>query len=178
MNRSRTSRVGTLEPDPFVLVTVARLGVDRTTNSPVIVLREAVGERVLPVWIGAPEANAIAMAMQGVQPVRPITHDLLRHVLEGLGGELLRVAITDVRNSTYHAELLVRHGDRELTAIDARPSDAIAVALRTASPILVATSLLRSADTDEPEAGDTLDSNALRAHLEQLDPQDFGRFRP
>ncbi len=157
---------------------MARLGVDRTTNSPVIVLRETVGERVLPVWIGAPEANAIAMAMQGIQPARPITHDLFRHVVEGLGGELLRVAITEVRNSTYHAELLFRRGERELTAIDARPSDAIAVALRSSAPILVATSLLRDADAAEPEAGDGLDSSALRAHLEQLDPQDFGRFRP
>lgn len=157
---------------------MARLGVDRITNSPVIVLREAVGERVLPVWIGAPEANAIAMAMQGIQPTRPVTHDLLRHVLEGLGGELVRVAITAVRDSTYYAEMLVRRGERDLAAIDARPSDAIAVALRTMAPILVAASLLRSADVEEPEAGDALDPDALRAHLEQLDPQDFGRFRP
>jgi bifunctional DNase/RNase len=159
-------------------VTVARIGVDRTTNTPVIVLKEAIGDRVVSVWIGAPEANAIAMALQGVRPPRPITHDLLRHVLEGLGGELVRVAITAVRDSTYFAELLIRRDGNQLAAVDARPSDAIAIALRAAAPILVADNLLRSADHEEPEAGDSLESTTLRTYLERLDPQDFGRFRP
>ncbi len=161
-----------------MLVTVARIGVDRTTNTPVVVLQEAIGDRVVSIWIGAPEANAIAMALQGVRPPRPITHDLIRHVLEGLGGELVRVAVTAVRDSTYFAELLIRRGGNHLAAVDARPSDAIAIALRASAPILVAESLLRSADHEEPEAGDSLDSNTLRTYLERLDPQDFGRFRP
>ena len=161
-----------------MLVTVARLGVDRTTNTPVVALKEAIGDRVLSIWIGAAEANSIAIAVQGVRPPRPVTHDLLRHVLEGLGGDLVRVAIPAVRDSTYFAELLVRQQGNQLTAIDARPSDAIAVALRASAPILVAESLLRSPDADEPDAGDSIDSTTLRTYLERLDPQDFGRFRP
>ena len=161
-----------------MLVTVARIGVDRATNTPVVMLREAIGDRVLSIWIGAPEANAIAIAVQGVRPSRPITHDLLRHVLEGLGGELVRVAVTTVQDSTYFAELLIRRGGNELAAVDARPSDAVAIALRAGCPILVAESLLRPAEQEEPEPGDSLDSSTLRTYLERLDPQDFGRFRP
>lgn len=161
-----------------MLVTVARLGVDRATNTPVIVLKEAIGDRTLSIWIGAPEANAIALAVQGVKPPRPITHDLLRHMVEGLGGEVVRAAVTTMRDSTYYAELLLRRGATELAAVDARPSDAIALALRASAPILVAGTLLRDADADVPDAGDALDSATLRDHLERLDPQDFGRFRP
>lgn len=175
---ANTSRAGTLEPDSLTLVTVARLGIDRTTNTPVVVLKEAIGDRSVSIWIGAPEANAIAIALQGVRPPRPVTHDLLRHVLEGLGGELVRAAVTGVRDATYYAELLVRRGGNELAAIDARPSDAVAIALRANAPILVASSLLRDVGAAEPEAGDALDSKTLRSYLERLDPQDFGRFRP
>ena len=159
-------------------MTVARLGVDRATNTPVVFLREAVGDRALPIWIGTPEANAIAITLQQVAVPRPMTHDLLRHILEGLGGQLVRVAITAIRDNTFYAELLVRRGETELAAVDARPSDAIALALRTAAPILVAESLLRPVAADDADATPPLAADALKAYLERLDPQDFGRFQP
>jgi bifunctional DNase/RNase len=159
-------------------VTVDRLAVDRTTNTPVVLLRESVGNRGVSIWIGPPEASAIAIALQGVNVPRPMTHDLLRHLLKGLGGELVQVAITMVLDNTYHAELLVRRGSDEIAAIDSRPSDAIALALRCEAPILVAESLLRDLGAEPAGETQTLSADALRQHLERLDPQDFGRFVP
>jgi len=159
-------------------VNVARIGLDRATNTPVLLLREAVGDRAVPIWIGVPEASAIAIALQKVTVPRPMTHDLLLHVLRGLGGEVVRVVVTEARDNTYYAELLVRRGAQELAAVDARPSDAIALALRAGAPILVAESLLHAVAADESDTPWPLTSAALRAHLEGLDPQDFGRFQP
>lgn len=159
-------------------MTVDRLAVDRTTNTPVVLLREAVGDRGVSIWIGPAEASAIAIVQQGVVVPRPMTHDLLRHLLESLQGELLRVVITSVRDNTYHAALLVRRGSDDAAAIDARPSDAIALALRCGAPILVADSLLRDLSVEPAGTNEPLSAEALRAHLERLDPQDFGRFLP
>lgn len=150
---------------------------DRATNTPVVFLREVVGQRGLPIWIGPPEASAIAIALQGVAAPRPLTHDLLRHVLEGLSGELVRVAVTEVRDNTYYAELLVKRGE-EFAAVDARPSDAIALALRCEAPIMVSASLLRDFNAEPGDDTQPLAADALKAHLERLDPQDFGRFQP
>ena len=163
----------------MVRVTVAHLGVDRATNTPVVILREVEGERALPIWIGRPEANAIAMELQGVRPQRPMTHDLLKHLLSGLGGELRRVHITGLRGDTYYAELLVfRAGD--VFQVDARPSDSIALALRCNAPIFTSDELLDRAASSEEERppAPPEDADALRRYLEQLDPQDFGRFQP
>ena len=157
---------------------VARIGLDRATNTPVLLLREVVGDRAVPIWIGVPEASAIAIALQKVAVPRPMTHDLLLHMLRGLGGEVVRVVVTEARDNTYYAELLVRRGAQELAAVDARPSDAIALALRAGAPILVAESLLRPIASDETDTPWPLQSDALRAYLEGLDPQDFGRFHP
>lgn len=163
----------------MVRVTVAHLGIDRSTNSPVVVLREVEGERTLPIWIGAPEANAIAMELQGVKPQRPLTHDLLRDVVSGLGGELRRVQIADLREDTYFAALLI-HREGEVAQVDSRPSDAIALALRCNAPIFTTDDLLDrkpgapARSVEDPDAA----SEALRRYLETLDPQDFGRFQP
>jgi bifunctional DNase/RNase len=163
----------------MVRVTVAHLGIDRSTNTPVVILREVGGERVLPIWIGAGEANAIAMQLQGVKPQRPLTHDLLQHVVKGLGGELRRVIISDLREDTYYAELFIARGD-EVVQVDARPSDSIALALRCNAPIFATDALLdrhrEAAPPGGPESGP--DPEALRRYLEKLDPQDFGRFQP
>ena len=161
------------------LVTVARLGIDQSTNSPVVILQEAGGDRVLPIWIGAPEASAIALELQGAKPERPMTHDLLRTLLVGLGGELRQVAITRVHQNTFYAELLVARND-ELFTIDARPSDAIALALRAKAPIVIAESLLIGEDGMATQGGDesALTPEELKRRLEGLDPQDFGRFQP
>lgn len=166
----------------MIEVEVAHLGLDRHTNTPVVILREKDGSRVLPIWIGAPEANAIAMEMQGAKAPRPLTHDLLKQVLTGLGGTLQRVFISSVKDNTYFAELLISRAD-ELVQVDARPSDSIALALRVQAPIYASEALFEpsaaeSSEPRSPEPGSTLDAETLRQHLEKLDPQDFGRFTP
>ncbi len=155
---------------------IAHLGLDRASHSPVVILREVDGERVLPILIGTPEATAIAMELQGHRPPRPLTHDLLKQVLRGLGGELSRVLITELRDSTYHAALMIRRGE-QVFRVDARPSDSLALALRTGAPVFINESLLREGtDLPDPDIADAADT--LRKYLEGLDPQDFGRFQP
>lgn len=164
----------------MIRVAVAHLGMDRATNSPVVILREVGGERTLPIWIGPGEAHAIAIEMQGVRPPRPLTHDLLKHILAGLGGILRRVNLTGLRDGTYYAELLVARGEA-IFEVDARPSDSIALALRCSAPIFTAESLFDHATegtADPPGPGPGATSDALRRYLEKLDPQDFGRFQP
>jgi len=161
----------------MIRMSVAHLGVDRSTNSPVVVLREVGGERSLPIWIGTNEANAIAMELQGIKAERPMTHDLLRNLIAGMGCELRRVQITDLRDDTYFAELLIVRGE-EVIQVDARPSDSIALALRCNAPIFTTDALLDRAETPASAQEQTTDPDALRRYLEKLDPQDFGRFQP
>lgn len=163
----------------MIEVQVAHLGLDQNTNSPVVLLKERDGERVLPIWIGPAEASAIAMELQGVKAQRPMTHDLLKHVIVGLGGELRRVTITNVRDNTYFAELLLRR-DGQMVQVDARPSDSIALALRLRAPIFTSDDLLDHSGTDAglPAPERRLDAESLKQYLEKLDPQDFGRFTP
>jgi bifunctional DNase/RNase len=163
----------------MIRVRVAHLGLDRSTNTPVVVLKEEDGERTLPIWIGAPEANAIALELQGVKPERPLTHDLMKLLVAGLGGELRRVMISGLRENTYLAELLIYRGG-EVFEVDARPSDSIALALRMHAPIFTNDELLdRTPAGAEPSAPDPgSDPDALKRFLEKLDPQDLGRFQP
>jgi bifunctional DNase/RNase len=162
----------------MIRMRVAHLGLDRATNTPVVVLQEEEGERTLPIWIGAPEANAIALELQGVKPERPLTHDLMKLLVAGLGGELRRVVISSLRENTYLAELLIYRG-AEVFEVDARPSDSIALALRMRAPIFSNDDLLdRTAKGDEsPPTEPATDPDALKRFLEKLDPQDLGRFR-
>ncbi|MGH7674132.1 MAG: bifunctional nuclease family protein [Gemmatimonadales bacterium] len=167
----------------MIEVRVAHLGLDRTTNTPVVILQEQQGERVLPIWIGPAEASAIAMELAGVKFARPLTHDLLKQVIVGLGAELRKVIITRVQDNTYYAELHVYRGD-QVVQIDARPSDSIAIALRLKAPIFTSDSLLEltSVDTGEPATSSgtpgPLDPEALKTYLQNLDPEDFGKFTP
>ena len=164
----------------MIEVRVAHLGLDRTTNTPVVILQEKDGERVLPIWIGPAEASAIAMELAGVKFSRPLTHDLLKQVIVGLGAQLYRVLITQVKENTYFAELQIRRGDH-VVQIDARPSDSIAVALRLKAPIFTVDDLLEltSVDTVDPTEGpQPLDADQLKSYLENLDPEDFGKFTP
>ncbi len=165
----------------MVEVIVAHLGLDRNTNAPVVILREKEGVRVLPIWIGPSEANAIAMEIQGVKPARPLTHDLLKQLVVGLGADLSQVTITAVKNNTYYAELMMKR-DGHVFQVDARPSDSIALALKLQAPIYTDDELLNDSpiDTGEGDAdgGDSMSAESLKRYLENLDPQDFGRFQP
>jgi hypothetical protein len=159
---------------------VAHLGLDRATNSPVVILQEKDGERVLPIWIGPAEASAIAMELAGVKFSRPLTHDLLKQVIVGLGADLRRVMITQVKDNTYFAELHL-HRDDHVIQIDARPSDSIALALRLSAPIFTRKELLEASSFEsvEPSEGpQPLDAEQLKSYLENLDPEDFGKFSP
>ncbi len=181
----------------MIEVTVSRLGLDSSTNSYVVVLQERDGTRLLPIWIGQPEAESIVMHMHNVKRSRPLTHDLVRSLILGLGAQLRRVQITRVEKSTYYAELHVQRGT-ELVQIDARPSDSIAIALRLSAPIFAAESLLvepgedaeegdGDITPDEPDLGipdsaarseSELSAEQLKAYLENLRPEDFGKFNP
>jgi hypothetical protein len=162
----------------MVRMRVAHLGLDRSTNTPVVILQEEGGERTLPIWIGAPEANAIALEMQGAKPERPLTHDLMKHLVTGLGGELRRVVISGLRENTYLAELLIYRGG-DVFEVDARPSDSIALALRMNAPIYSNEDLLQNGEEGGGGTPETpADPDALKKFLEKLDPQDLGRFQP
>jgi bifunctional DNase/RNase len=162
-------------------VKVVHLGLDRSSNTPVVILQEKDGERVLPIWIGPSEASAIAMELAGVKFSRPLTHDLVKQVVLGLGGQLQRISITRVQENTYYAEMEIRQGEN-VVKVDARPSDSIAVALRFGAPIFTQEDLLgvSSIDLVEPAPGESesLDADSLKSYLEKLDPEDFGKFVP
>lgn len=173
----------------MVEVSVARLGLDSSTNSFVVILQERDGNRLLPIWIGRPEAEAIAAHLQGIPRARPLTHDLAKSLILGLGAELRRVSITRVTDRTYFAELQLAKGT-ELIAVDARPSDSIAIALRCGAPIFAAEDLLIAPGEEDsegsielpssppPKQTDELSAEALQRHLSTLRPEDFGKFRP
>lgn len=165
----------------MIQVKVAHLGLDRATNTPVVILQELDGERVLPIWIGPNEASAIAMEMAGVKFSRPLTHDLVKQIVVGLGASLKQVLISRVQENTYYAELHLHRGDH-VVHIDARPSDSIAVAMRLEAPIFTHESLLEmtSIDTVDPISPGTekMDSESLKSYLEKLNPEDFGKFTP
>lgn len=186
---------------PLVRVTVARLGLDSTSNSFVVVLQEYGGERILPIWIGRYEAESIAAHLQGVRRERPMTHDLVINLLGTLNVELVYVAVTSVHDNTFFAELQMDLSGKAYTE-DARPSDAIAIAVRCNVPVYVTDDLLVEptddlAVSDDAEADDeplsfleptddpllrpsaTEDpAEALQRYLASLRPEDFGKFRP
>ena len=164
----------------MVEVRVAHLGLDRNTNSPVVILQEKNGPRVLPIWIGPGEASAIAMELAGVKFSRPLTHDLIKQVIVGLGGELRRVLITSVKDNTYFAELHI-HRAEDVIQVDARPSDSIAVALRLKAPIYTSQDLLDLPSEPLVESAPDpaqLDAESLKDYLQKLNPEDFGKFTP
>ncbi len=165
---------------PLIEVKVAHLGLDRNTNTPVVILQEMGGERLLPIWIGPAEASAIAMEIAGIKFARPLTHDLLKQVILGLGGELRKVIITRVQENTYFAELHIYRAE-SVIQVDARPSDSIAVALRLKAPIFTHPDLLDSQAADSIDTGTEsgpLDAESLKHYLQNLDPEDFGKFTP
>jgi bifunctional DNase/RNase len=166
---------------------------DQHTKSPVVILQEADGERVLPIWIGPAEASAIAMELAGMKFARPLTHDLFPSIIHGLGGVVTRVLITRVQDNTYFAELVIRRGE-EMFTIDARPSDSIAIALRTQAELFAGDELLTATTIEHasPEGGDGfsvddaevkppaagLTPEQLKEYLRKLNPEDLGRFNP
>jgi bifunctional DNase/RNase len=149
--------------------------VDPITNMPIVVLREVEGERVLPIWVGVFEANAIALQVENVQTPRPMTHDLLTNVISDLGAQVERVVVSDLRENTFYALLHVTAPAGPVT-IDARPSDAIALALRTGSRIFVEEEVITSARSVET-AHENVDVGRLQKWLENLSDEDLGKYK-
>ena len=149
-------------------VEVVGVRVEMPSNQPIVLLRELMGERYLPIWIGAVEATAIAFAQQGVVPPRPLTHDLLRDVLEATGNEVSEIRITEMRDNVFYASLVLASG----VEVSARPSDSIALALRTGSKIVCADDVLDEAGLEVPEE-DEDEVEKFREFLDSVSPEDF-----
>jgi uncharacterized protein len=151
-------------------VDVMGVRVEMPSNQPIVLLREVSGERYLPIWIGAVEATAIAFAQQGVVPPRPLTHDLMKDLLEALGQELTEVQITEMKDGVFYATLVLGSG----VEVGARPSDSIALALRTGSRIVCAEEVLDEVGLAVPaEQEDEVER--FREFLDQVTPEDFER---
>jgi len=159
----------------LIEMTIKGLMVDPITNMPIVILKDKEGERVLPIWVGIFEANAIALQIENIATPRPMTHDLLRNIITDLEGRVDRVVVTDLKENTFYAivHLTVR-GER--VAVDARPSDAIALALRTRAPILVEETVIENAKTVD-FASERADNDRLQKWLESLDPEELGKYK-
>jgi bifunctional DNase/RNase len=156
----------------LIEMSIKGLMVDPVTNMPIVLLRDVENQRVLPIWVGPVEANAIALQVENVAPPRPMTHDLLRNLITDLGARLARVVIADLRESTFYAYLEL-HVGTEVLFVDARPSDALALCLRTRAPVFVDTRVLDRARTVET-TNEQMDRERLQKWLESLDPDDLG----
>jgi bifunctional DNase/RNase len=175
----------------MVEVRLRAVRVDLQSNTPVLLLQETEGlGRTLPIFIGAPEATAIAFALQGMDTPRPMTHDLIRDLLESLGADVIRVVVTELRSSTYHADIVLRTEGREVP-VSSRPSDAVAVAVRTGAPLYVADDLMdaegimlavdEEEDDDDPSDDEPTEESGnpeeivgeFRSFLDSIRPEDF-----
>ncbi|MEO1172784.1 MAG: bifunctional nuclease family protein [Myxococcota bacterium] len=168
---------------------VSGLTVDPGSNTPIVLLREKSGERVLPIWIGVVEASAIAFELEQMKRNRPMTHDLLKNMVESLGGEVEKVSVVGLRDNTYYAQIVVSQNEKAIE-IDSRPSDAIALALRARAPIFCDSEVVaRTSDAEETETATerpaddgprpifSTEHEDLNALLEGLEPEDFGKYK-
>jgi bifunctional DNase/RNase len=156
-------------------MSIKGLMVDPITNMPIIILRDKDGQRVLPIWVGIFEANAIALQMENIATPRPMTHDLLRNVIQDLSGTVTKIVVSDLKDNTFYALIYVATpGDT--IAIDARPSDAIALALRSQAPIFVEETVIDNAKGMD-FTSDKADSERLQKWLESLDPEELGKYK-
>ena len=158
----------------LVPMSIKGLMLDPVSNSPIVVLKDDAEKFFLPIWVGIFEANAIALQLEKVSTPRPMTHDLLRNFISELDARVARVVINDLRDSTFFAQIRVITNDRTLE-IDARPSDAIALALRVEAPIFVEQAVLDQAQTISPD-GDDQDEK-LKKWFDQLGPDDMGKYK-
>jgi bifunctional DNase/RNase len=159
-----------------VEVRIRGLMMDPATNMPIVVLKDPASDSVMPIWVGIPEANAIALELEKLSAPRPMTHDLTRNLVHHLNGRLERVVITEIREDTFFAALWLRQGD-EAVVVDARPSDAIALALRFDCPIYVAEKVLQSARISTSATAEGQSGDQLRGWLEGLNDEDLGRYK-
>ena len=168
----------------FVEMKVAGIALDPTNNAPIVVLKDVPGKIILPIWIGIMEASSIAAALEGLSYARPMTHDLMAALLKRVDVRITKIEIVDLKDNVFYALIVLETGS-EVVSIDARPSDAIALALRTKARIFVANHVVKEAThvEEEPATGDKIavgfeqNQDKLQEILEKMDPDDFGKFR-
>src|SRR5512132_1746320 len=158
----------------LVPMSIKCLMLDPVSNSQIVVLKDEEEKFFLPIWVGIFEANAIALQLENITTPRPMTHDLLRNMISELDARVARIVINDLRDSTFFAQIRLITGEKTLE-VDARPSDAIALALRTEAPIFVAQSVLDQAQTISPDGEDQ--DEKLKKWFEQLGPEDMGKYK-
>ena len=156
-------------------VKIRGLMMDPATNTPVVVLQETHGTGVLPIWVGVPEAQAIAREIEKIEAPRPQTHDLLKNVLIGLDVRVQRVVVSDLKEDTFYA-LIWMERDRQTISMDSRPSDALALALRLDCPIFVSDEVLKNSKMASV-INEKSSSDEMRKYLENLGDEDFGRYK-
>jgi bifunctional DNase/RNase len=161
---------------------VKQLALDPLSNMPMIILRDEEEKRALPIWVGLPEANAIALELEKIPTARPMTHDLIKNILESVDARVAKVVVNDLRDNTFFAVIHLRLGSKDL-AVDSRPSDAIALALRVDAPIFVDEEVLTKAESVEvkvvkdPESPGKADDPArIKEWLESIKPGDFDKI--
>jgi uncharacterized protein len=157
-------------------VTVAGVAIDPVTKSPIVVLREPESGNVVPIWIGLLEANAIVLALEGTEMPRPMTHDLMKSILQATGTRLLSIEIAEIRESTYFALLHIK-GNGESVYVDARPSDAIALALRCGARILISETVLAQSSISATTASEGGENDKWTELLEKMDPERFSKYK-
>lgn len=158
----------------LVEMKIKGLMMDPVSNTPIVILFDEQGKKILPIWVGVFEANAIALQIEKVETPRPMTHDLLKNVIADLQVRILKIVVTELRDNTYYAAIHLEKSGQELQ-IDARPSDAIALALRSDSPIFVNQEVLEKAHTVDLTA-DTADNEKLKKWFEGLEIKDLGKY--
>lgn len=151
------------------------LAVDPATSMPIVILKDKEGKRTLPIWVDALEADAITMELKGMVAPQPLTHDLIKSIIEGLQGRITQVCVHDLRDNTFFAQIIISRGKKKVN-IDARPSDALALALRTRVPIYVSEEVFEGVSGINGFKGKG-ETEKLRGFLANLKPEDFGKYR-
>ncbi|HEV8307246.1 MAG TPA: bifunctional nuclease family protein [Methylomirabilota bacterium] len=160
----------------WVEMKVRGLALDPVSNMPIIILRDEEERRSLPIWVGIFEANAIALELEKISTPRPMTHDLIKSILESVEAKVEKIVVNDLRDNTFFALIHLRLGEEEIT-VDSRPSDAIALALRVGAPIFVDEDVVRRAKSVEVAPKESDDQEKLKEWLENLKPEDFGKYK-
>ena len=160
-------------------VSIASMAIDPTSNTPIIILKLAKGDKAIPIWIGLLEATSIASALKDIKFDRPMTHDLFKNLIENLNMVVSKVEVCDLRNNTFYAKIYFTSPERNFS-IDARPSDAIAIALRFQAPIYVDDKIIEKSqviDADYKMTDKTEEGKKWAEYLEKLSPEDFGKYK-
>lgn len=160
-----------------IKMSISAMVIDPMTNMPIVLLKDEKGENTLPIWIGLLEASAIATELEGIELSRPMTHDLFKNVLSILDVTIEKIVLSDLMDNTYYARIFLKHGDKT-HEIDARPSDSMALALRTKAPIFVDEKVIQASQkVDVSQTMEISDKDKMMELLENLDPASFGKYK-